>query len=95
MPVKSFQPNPWGLYQVHGNVWEWVEDGWHDNYEGAPTDGSAWIEEGKDKRAQLQARLRGGSWFNMAHRVRAASRYASNRFYRDELFGFRCARVRE
>ena len=38
--VDSFQPNPWGLYQVHGNVWEWTEDCWHDNYSGAPSDGS-------------------------------------------------------
>jgi formylglycine-generating enzyme required for sulfatase activity len=40
--VDSFQPNPWGLYQVHGNVWEWTEDCWNDNYNGAPADGSAW-----------------------------------------------------
>ena len=42
VPVKSFKPNPWGLYQVHGNVWEWVEDCWNDSYSGAPADGSAW-----------------------------------------------------
>ena len=42
LPVKSFQPNPWGLYQVHGNVWEWVEDCWNENYHDAPSDGSAW-----------------------------------------------------
>ncbi len=37
LPVKSFQPNPWGLYQVHGNVFDWVEDCYHDNYTGAPS----------------------------------------------------------
>jgi formylglycine-generating enzyme required for sulfatase activity len=46
MPVRSFSPNPWGLYQVHGNVSEWVEDCWHDSYAGAPSDGSAWTTAG-------------------------------------------------
>ena len=57
LPVKSFKPNPWGLYQVHGNVYDWVEDCYHDRYDGAPTDGSAWTSGDCTYRV-----LRGGSW---------------------------------
>ena len=56
-PVNVFQANPWGLFQVHGNVSEWVEDCWNDNYRGAPTDGSAWTVGDCSRRV-----LRGGSW---------------------------------
>jgi formylglycine-generating enzyme required for sulfatase activity len=47
-PVDSFEANPWGLFNVHGNVWEWCEDVWHHNYNSAPTDGSAWLQGGDD-----------------------------------------------
>src|SRR5262245_22588978 len=55
--VDSFVPNPWGLYQVHGNVYEWVQDCWNRNYEGAPSDGSAWLTGDCARRV-----MRGGSW---------------------------------
>ena len=63
-PVGSFEPNPLGLYDTSGNVEEWVQDCWHDNYEGAPTDGSAWESGNCDKRV-----LRGGSWNNFLNMI--------------------------
>jgi formylglycine-generating enzyme required for sulfatase activity len=59
-PVGSLRPNALGLYDMHGNVWEWVEDSWHENYDGAPTDGSAWLLGG-DPNYRV---ARGGSWRN-------------------------------
>jgi formylglycine-generating enzyme required for sulfatase activity len=57
-PVGQFPPNAFGLYDMHGNVWEWCADHWHDNYDGAPEDGSAWLSENKN----YYRLLRGGSW---------------------------------
>jgi formylglycine-generating enzyme required for sulfatase activity len=70
MDVNTFYPNPWGLYHIHGNVWEWVEDYWHDNYEGAPTDGSAWLTGG-DQRSRVR---RGGSWSSPPWFLHSSSR---------------------
>ncbi len=69
LSVKSFKPNPWGLYQVHGNVEEWVEDCWHRDYNGAPSDGSAWTSGDCTSRV-----LRGGSWNASPTYLRAAQR---------------------
>ncbi len=70
VPVGSFDPNPWGLYNVHGNVWEWCEDTWHDSYRGAPTDGSAWVSKGIDRGRVV----RGGGWRSDPRYLRAAAR---------------------
>ena len=69
--VGQFPPNAFGLYDMHGNVWEWCADTWHDNYDGAPTDGSVWIENGDDNRSPL----RGGSWYDYPDDCRSAFRH--------------------
>jgi formylglycine-generating enzyme required for sulfatase activity len=61
-PVGRYPANAWGLHDMHGNVWEWCLDHWHDNYEGAPEDGSAWLYDG-EKKKESDRLLRGGSWF--------------------------------
>ena len=85
LPVRWFHPNPWGLYQMHGNVWEWCRDRWHTNYQGAPTDGSAW-EEG-DSEYHV---CRGGSWIGDGGYLRSACR--SYWHIGDGPNGFRLAR---
>ncbi|MBD2458491.1 formylglycine-generating enzyme family protein [Nostoc sp. FACHB-87] len=78
--VGSFKvANAFGLYDIHGNVWEWCLDDWHDNYEGAPEDGSAWFKNDNDNLYQKQGRavLRGGSWNDSPGNCRSASRYSN------------------
>ncbi|NJN61097.1 MAG: SUMF1/EgtB/PvdO family nonheme iron enzyme [Coleofasciculaceae cyanobacterium RL_1_1] len=82
--VGSFPPNAWGLYDMHGNVYEWCEDSWHNNYNGAPTDGTAWIDNGTEYKL-----LRGGSWINYPRNCRSASRSNTARDFRDFNIGFR------
>jgi formylglycine-generating enzyme required for sulfatase activity len=89
VPVDSFAPNPWGLYNVHGNVWEWVEDCWHDTYQGAPADGSAWTTACRDGRRVI----RGGSWGVSLRYLRAAYRGRDTTGSRDDKLGFRLART--
>src|SRR5207302_1498372 len=69
-PVATKLPNAFGLFDMHGNVWEWCQDWFHDSYNGAPTDGSAWPSAGEQK----ERVLRGGSWLAFAHYLRSAGR---------------------
>jgi formylglycine-generating enzyme required for sulfatase activity len=88
-PVGSYPPNAFGLYDMHGNVWEWVQDCWHEHYtKDAPTDGSAWIEKGCDGHV-----LRGGSWQDSEKSLRAASRVSGNSETRSHTIGIRIART--
>lgn len=84
--VGLFPGNAWCLHDLHGNVWEWCEDDWHGSYEGAPTDGSAWVYETRTETNRL---LRGGSWYGNPRFCRSASRYYSPRVFRNYYVGFR------
>jgi formylglycine-generating enzyme required for sulfatase activity len=83
--VGRFPPNPFGLYDMHGNVFDWCQDVWHDNYQGAPTDGTAWLDGGSQN---LRIR-RGGSWFYFPRHCRSACRYYFTPVSRNDFIGFR------
>ncbi len=87
-PVGSFEPNGFGLHDVHGNVWEWVEDCWNINYRRALDDGSAWLRGDCGKRV-----LRGGSWSSIPRGLRSANRFRSSSGNRLSYLGFRVART--
>jgi formylglycine-generating enzyme required for sulfatase activity len=85
-PVGSFPPNQFGLHDMHGNVWEWCMDDWHDNYKGAPNDGSAWLKNAETASNKV---LRGGSWDLNPRDCRSAIRSNGSRDVRGFNVGFR------
>ena len=92
-PVDAFAPNPFGLYGMLGNAWQWTADCWHPSYVGAPADGSAWTDPNCAKHV-----LRGGAWNNVPIFIRSAARVAAQRtaptsdYDYSSLAGFRVAR---
>ena len=87
-PVGENAANDFGLHDMHGNVWEWCQDPWRDDYQDAPTDGSAWL--GGDMSLAV---LRGGSWYNSPQSLRSANRNRLTRVIRNYIVGFRVART--
>jgi formylglycine-generating enzyme required for sulfatase activity len=88
LPVDSFAANPWGLYQVHGNAFEWVEDCWNDNYRNAPSDGAASLTGDCSRHVR-----RGGAWNSFATTLRSAYRGARPSYDRAANIGLRLART--
>jgi formylglycine-generating enzyme required for sulfatase activity len=92
--VGSYSANAWGLYDMHGNAREWVQDCYHQTYENAPSNSSEWQENCyKSRDGSTSAILRGGSWFDIPDRLRSAFRNNYSRVYRDNVNGFRVART--
>jgi len=87
-PVGRFPANAWGLHDMHGNVWEWCLDRWHDSYKGAPFDGGAWLSN-DGQEPDLARLLRGGSWAVLPRFCRSAYRGRNRPDYRDNDRGFR------
>ncbi|NOT59614.1 MAG: formylglycine-generating enzyme family protein [Acidobacteria bacterium] len=83
--VGSFAANRFGLFDMHGNVSEWCEDTWHENYVGAPVDGSAWLNGGDSNRRVL----RSGSWYTSGRNCRSAARYKEDPSALANFIGFR------
>ncbi|HET6878561.1 MAG TPA: formylglycine-generating enzyme family protein [Pirellulales bacterium] len=89
-PVGAKRPNGWQLYDVHGYLWEWCADRWHDDYRGAPADGSAWTAGDEPRRV-----LRGGSWKDPAEKLTSPFRRAAEPTLRDDAVGLRPVLARE
>jgi formylglycine-generating enzyme len=86
-PVGGFKPNAFGLYDMAGDAWQWTEDCWHDTYEGAPSDGSAWTSGDCTRRV-----VRGASWLESVSWERVAGRFGWYSALAFNTYGFRVAR---
>ncbi|MFN0195181.1 MAG: formylglycine-generating enzyme family protein [Planctomycetaceae bacterium] len=87
-PVGALKPNPWGLYDMHGYLWEFVADDWHPDYKDAPNDGQSWIE---NEAGRVHVK-RGGSWKDRFEFLSSSSRAPISTKDRDDAVGFRCVK---
>ena len=85
-PVGALKPNAWGLYDMHGYLWEYVGDSWHPNYEKAPADGGSW----QANQRELPRVIRGGSWRDPSGLLKSATRWSVPDHVRSDAIGFRC-----
>ena len=88
--VGAKKPNAWGLYDMHGYLWEFVSDAWHETYAGAPADGSSWSSDARDP----QRVIRGGSWKDRYYGLRSASRRPIDASAKDDAVGMRCVKAK-
>ncbi len=88
-PAAQKKPNAWGLYDMHGNAWEWCQDVWHSNYKGAPTDGSPWLTEDYLPAVAIRRVLRGGAWCRLGVESTCTYRYRGTPDFRSNGSGFR------
>ena len=91
-PVGALKPNPWGLYDMHGYLSEFVADHWHENYQSAPNDGSTWLRRTPAESKVEQHVIRGGSWRDAFPSLRSAARVSFDANERSDAVGFRCVK---
>lgn len=89
-PVGALKPNAWGLYDMHGYLWEYVADSWHDDFTNAPVDGGAWDAE---KEHALRV-MRGGSWRDRYDLLQSSTRWPVPDHVRSDAVGFRCVKAK-
>jgi formylglycine-generating enzyme required for sulfatase activity len=88
-PVGALKPNAWGLYDMHGYLWEYTADAWHGDYNNAPADGKSWDVD----KQYVQRIIRGGSWRDRYEILRSSVRWAVPDHVRSDAIGFRCVKV--
>lgn len=91
-PVGALKPNAWGLYDFHGYLWEFVTDDWHDTYQGAPSDGTAWHRASREPALRV---IRSGSWRERFEQLTSSARRSVPAGFKRDDLGLRCVRAKK